>query len=112
MSEGILEELRFFGQSFLCGIALSLLYGAICLFRSLLRHGNLATAAEDLLYWLACGVLIFRMLYRENSGEVRLFAIAAVVLGMLLCLLAGNLLNKLRKKLHNYFKKSIMKKSS
>ena len=97
-------ELQFFGKAFLCGLFLALLYDGIRLFRRLIRHGKRAVAVEDLLYWLACGVLIFRMLYRENSGAVRGFAIAAVVLGMLLYLQFIKLLNKIRKKLHNSVK--------
>ena len=102
-------ELQFFGKAFLCGLFLALLYDGIRLFRHLICHGKRAVAAEDLLYWLACGVLIFRMLYRENSGAVRGFAIAAVVLGMLLYLQFIQLLNKIRKKLHNSVKWLIIK---
>lgn len=104
MSGGVQFELQFFGKAFLCGLFLALLYDGIRLFRHLICHGKRAVAAEDLLYWLACGVLIFRMLYRENSGAVRGFAIVAVVLGMLLYLQFIKLLNKIRKKLHNSVK--------
>lgn len=87
---------------------MTLLYDLIRLIRRLIRHGTLAVAVEDMLYWLACGLLIFRMLYEENSGAIRGFAIAAVILGMVLCLQLGKLLNKMRKKLHNSVKRFIM----
>ena len=48
------------------------------------------------------------MLYEENSGAIRGFAIAAVILGMLLCLQLEKLLKKVRKKLHNSVKSGIM----
>lgn len=108
MSGQILVELQFFARAFLCGILLTLLYDLIRIFRSLVRHGPAALAVEDLLYWLACGLLIFRMLYEENSGAIRGFAIAAVILGMLLCLQLEKFFKKLRNKLHNSVKKSIM----
>ena len=107
MSGGIVLELQFFGRAFLMGIFLSLFYGLLSLIRRLIRHGTLALAAEDILYWLICGILIFRMLYEENSGAIRGFAIAAVVLGMLLCLQL-----KVRKKLHNSVKGGIMTSKS
>lgn len=108
MSEGIFLELQFFARAFLWGVFLALLYDFIRLFRCLVRHGTLALAVEDILYWLACGILIFRMLYEENSGAIRGFAIAAVILGMLLCLQLEKLLKKVRKKLHNSVKSGIM----
>ena len=101
-------ELQFFARAFLWGVFLALLYDFIRLFRCLVRHGTLALAVEDILYWLACGILIFRMLYEENSGAIRGFAIAAVILGMLLCLQLEKLLKKVRKKLHNSVKSGIM----
>lgn len=104
MSIGIQFELQFFGKALACGLFLALVYDGIRLFRRLIRHGKRTVAAEDLLYWLTCGILIFRMLYRENDGAVRGFAIAAVVLGMILYLQFTKLLNKIRKKLHNSVK--------
>ena len=112
MSGGILLELELFARSFLCGMFLALLYDLLRLFRRLVRHGNFALAVEDLLYWLACGILIFRMLYEENSGAIRGFAIGAVVLGMVLCLQLEKLLKKVRKKLHNSVKSGIMSSKS
>ena len=113
MAGGILFELQFFGKAFLCGVALALLYGGLKVFRRLVFHGTVWMAAEDLAYWLLCGFLIFRMLYRENSGAVRGFAVVAVVLGMLSWLLLSkmlrNMVNFIRKKLHKCIKKIIIK---
>ena len=105
-------ELQFFARAFLWGVFLALLYDFIRLFRCLVRHGTLALAVEDILYWLTCGILVFRMLYEENSGAIRGFAIAAVILGMLLCLQLEKLLKKVRKKLHNSVKSGIMSSKS
>ena len=108
MSEGILLELQFFGRAFVWGILMMILYDGIRIFRKLIRHSVAAVAVEDILYWLVCGVLIFRMLYLENSGAIRGFAIAAVIIGMLLYLQFSKLLNKIRKKLHSSVKRFIM----
>ena len=97
-------ELQFFGKALLYGAALAFYYEGLKVFRRLISHGTVWMALEDLAYWLICGFLIFRMLYRENSGAVRGFAVAAVVLGMLLYLrtakICRNLCRNLRKKLH------------
>ncbi len=101
-------ELQFFSRAFLCGILMMILYDILRVFRRLVRHSVAAVAAEDLLYWLVCGFCIFRMIYLENSGAIRGFAIAAVVLGMILYLQFSKLLNKIRKKLQSSIKRFIM----
>ena len=87
-------------------------YDVIRIFRRLIPHGTAAVAVEDILYWFICGVSIFRMLYLENSGAIRGFAIAAVVLGMLLYLQAAKILKKIGKKLHNSVKQVIINSKS
>ncbi len=105
-------ELQLFARAFLWGIILALLYDLLRCLRRLIRHGNFALAIEDLLYWIGCGMLVFRMLYEENSGAIRGFAIAAVILGMLLCLQLEIFFKKVRKKLHNSVKRGIMTSQS
>ena len=97
MSEGILFELQFFSRAFILGVLMMIAYDGVA-----------AVALEDLLYWLVCGVCIFRMLYLENSGAIRGFAIAAVVLGMILYLQISKFIKKTGKKLHNYIKRVII----
>jgi len=109
MSEGILLELQFFFRAFGWGILMMLLYNVLQVLRKVIRHSVFAVAVEDILYWVVCGVLIFRMLYLENSGAVRGFAIAAVLLGMLAHLQFEKIFHKLRKKLHNFIKSIIIK---
>lgn len=89
-----------------------LLYEGIGLIRRLIRHSTLAVAVEDILYWLACAVLLFRMLYLENSGTIRGFSIAAVILGMGLYLQTAKRIKKLTKKLHKTVKGGIMSVNS
>lgn len=102
-------ELQFFFRAFVWGILMMVLYDLIRIFRRLIRHSVLAVAVEDVLYWIVCGILIFRMLYLENSGAIRGFAIAAVVLGMILYLQFEKFLKKLRKKLQITVRTIIMK---
>ncbi len=109
MSEGIMLELQFFGKALLWGMFMMVIYDVLRLFRNLIHHSVFAVAVEDLLYWLVCGILIFRMLYLENSGAVRGFAIAAVILGMVLYLQFEEFLNKIRKKLQELVKKGMIK---
>lgn len=99
MSEGILIELEFFSRAFLWGVLMTSCYDVIRIFRRIVRHGAAAVAIEDILYWIACAVCIFRMLYVENSGVIRGFAIGAVILGMAAYLQVMRVLKKIGKKL-------------
>lgn len=84
MSLGIIGELQFFGLSLLRGILILLLYDLLRIFRRVVSHGVVAIAMEDLCYWLITALLIFQLIYRENDGAIRGYAIAALGMGMLL----------------------------
>lgn len=82
MSPGILKELQFFGLAVLRGMWILLLYDLLRIFRRIVPHGVCAVALEDVLYWFGTAFLIFQLLYRENDGAVRGYALFAVALGM------------------------------
>ena len=83
MSQDIVQEVTFFLHSILMGLIITFAYDWIRIFRRLFKHGRILTSVEDLLYWFACGISVFYMLYRENSGVLRWFAVMGATLGML-----------------------------
>ena len=83
MSQDIVQEVTFFLHSILVGLIITFAYDWILIFRRLWKHGRILTSVEDLLYWFACGIGVFYMLYRENSGVLRWFAVMGAALGML-----------------------------
>lgn len=84
MNEDIIAELYFLLHSFGLGVLIMILYDVLRIFRKLVNHSVFALALEDLIYWLLCGICIFLMLYKENNGSVRWFAVAGIACGMLL----------------------------
>lgn len=109
MSSRIIGELDFFVKAFVWGIWITLVYDGLRLFRHLVHHGTVWIAAEDFIYWVVYGLLLFRMVYLENDGMIRGFALLAVFLGMILYLQLRKLLNHLRKKLQIVLKSFIIK---
>lgn len=101
----------FFAHSFVWGIEMAIVYEGLRILRYLIRHGTFALAVEDLLYWIAYGILLFRMIYLENDGMIRGFALLAVLLGMILYLQFRKLLFFFIKKLQNTVKGFIMKEN-
>lgn len=82
MSREIVQELTFFTHSVLMGLVITFIYDWIRVLRRLFKHGTVLMSVEDLLFWLACGIGVFYMLYRENDGTLRWFAILGAALGM------------------------------
>lgn len=83
VSETIGQEAVFLGISILVGAGLFFLYDILRIFRRIVPHGNIWIGAEDFLYWMVCTIAVFVMLYQENDGMVRGFAIGGVIFGMI-----------------------------
>ena len=83
MSQDIVQEVTFFLHSVVMGLIITFAYDWVRILRRLIKHGRVLTSVEDLLYWFACGISVFYMLYRENSGVLRWFAVMGAALGML-----------------------------
>ena len=82
MSQNIVQEITFFLHSILIGLIITFAYDWVLIIRRLVKHGRLWMSVEDLIYWFACGIGVFYMLYRENSGVLRWFAVVGATLGM------------------------------
>ena len=83
MSQDIVQEAVFFLHSILMGLVITFAYDWVLIFRKLFTHGRFFMSVEDFVYWLACGIGVFYMLYRENNGILRWFAVVGAALGML-----------------------------
>ena len=83
MSQDIVQEAVFFLHSILMGLVITFAYDWVLIFRKLFTHGRFFMSVEDFVYWFACGIGVFYMLYRENNGILRWFAVVGAALGML-----------------------------
>ena len=84
VSTEIIKEADVLFLSLIMGMILLLVYDLIRIFRRLIPHGTLWVGMEDMLFWIASALVLFAMLYRENSGYIRGFAIGGVLVGMLI----------------------------
>lgn len=84
MSPSIGIEVRLFFQAFLLGVSLIFLYDFIRIFRNIIKHSKTHEAVEDTIFWIIAGFIVFIMLYQNNDGVIRWFAIAGVSAGMFL----------------------------
>lgn len=84
MSRVILGELRVVGVAFLSGAVITIVYDLLRIFRRVISHGNLWIGIEDFVFWVWTALWIFSVLYRENDGNLRMYTILSMALGMLL----------------------------
>ncbi len=84
MSQDIVKEIVFLLNSVLLGILITFVYDWFLILRRLIRHNILWISVEDLIFWIGCAVSVFGMLYQQNNGIVRWFAVAGAAVGMLL----------------------------
>lgn len=82
MSQDIVQEAVFFLHSVFMGVIITFVYDWFLILRKLIKHGTLWISLEDFLFWLACGLGVFYMLYRENNGILRWFTVIGAMLGM------------------------------
>lgn len=83
MSQDIVQEITFFLHSILIGLVITFVYDWILILRKLVKHGTVLVSIEDSVFWIACGIGVFYILYRENNGILRWFAVVGATLGML-----------------------------
>ena len=114
MSQVILNELRVAVVAFFSGALITIVYDAIRIFRRLISHGNFLIGVEDFLFWMWTALWIFSVLYRENDGNLRMYTLLFMAVGMILYhkTLSGPLVGifgKAIKKLKKVLSKIIMK---
>lgn len=84
MSGTIHYEARLLAMSFLTGAGLMIVYDCLRVFRLLCPHNAVCTGIEDMLYWIYAALMTFSLLYQENDGNIRAYAVAAAFVGMAL----------------------------
>lgn len=84
VSAEILREADVLLAAFGTGALLLFVYDLLRIIRKILPHKMWLVGAEDLIFWIGSAIVLFAMLYRENSGYIRGFVIGGVLVGMLL----------------------------
>ena len=74
----------FLAKSVGMGLLITFVYDFILIGRKLVRHNMAMVSLEDFLFWVFCAVAVFYMLYEENNGVLRWFAVLGAATGMLI----------------------------
>jgi len=81
MPVSIPYEAAFFLASMAYGALLWSLYDVLRSIRRVIPHGAFAIAVEDLLFWMASGILLFLMVFDKNSGMLRFYFFMGLAAG-------------------------------
>lgn len=84
MSVHIIYEVKLLLYSFLTGAGLMITYDLLRIFRIFIPHSYVFVGIEDMIYWVYAALVTFSLLYEQNDGGLRGYAVAGVFLGMLL----------------------------
>lgn len=77
-------EQLFLLHSFLTGAQIGAVYDVLRILRRVFPHRDLVVSAEDLLFWIGTAAEVFLLLYRENNGQLRWYAVLGAGLGLFL----------------------------
>lgn len=84
MSESIVRDNYFLLYSLILGVAVTVLYDLLRIFRRVIKHKDALVSMEDFLYWVIVAISVFYMMHTENNGTLRWFAVLGAGMGMLL----------------------------
>ncbi len=82
MSAAIRYEVHLAVSSFATGAGLMIVYDLLRIFRMICPHSDLFVGLEDFGYGIYCAVMTFGLLYEQNNGALRGYAIAGTMAGM------------------------------
>jgi spore cortex biosynthesis protein YabQ len=71
------------GMMLLTGIGLGVIFDGYRVVSNELRFPRWSLPVLDLVYWLAASLLVFRVLYASNYGEVRAYVFIGMLMGIL-----------------------------
>ena len=84
MEEIISREIFFLLWSLYTGCLLAVTYWVINIFRKLVHHYKFFICVEDIIYWIYAAIIMFAVMLVANEGGVRIFAIIAMIAGMVI----------------------------
>ena len=105
MSEAIQYEVHLAILSIGTGVGLMVLYDFFRILRMFVKHNTFWTGVEDFGYLIYCAVVTFDLLYKQNDGSLRAYAIVGTLAGMAVYqYLVSQRVLKYLKKGQEYFK--------
>ena len=69
------------------GILIGILFDIFRIFRKSFKTLDIVTYIEDCMFWIISGLLLLYSIFKFNNGEIRLYILIGVILGVSLYML-------------------------
>lgn len=93
----------------LTGILIGFLFDFFRILRKSFRTTDLITCIEDMIFWILSGILILYNIWYFNNGEIRLFIILGIIMGIIIYFLTlSNIILKIFYVIINFIKKVVI----
>ncbi|MFA9381313.1 MAG: spore cortex biosynthesis protein YabQ [Acetanaerobacterium sp.] len=79
----VAQQTALFFQACALGFVLGLCLEPFRVSRLMIKTGAVAVFFQDILYWSFCAVCTFLFILTVNSGQLRIFLVAGIVIGMI-----------------------------
>ncbi len=94
----VAEQTLLFLEALTVGFFLGLFMEPLRIYRMMARPGTVAVFFQDMIYWFLCAVCSFVFILTVNSGQLRIFLVIGIVIGMTVYFLTiGTLIMKASK---------------
>ncbi len=94
----VAEQTLLFFEALAVGFVLGLFMEPLRIYRMMVRPGTVAVFFQDIIYWFLCAVCSFVFILTVNSGQLRVFLVIGIVIGMTIYFLTiGTLIMKASK---------------
>lgn len=94
----VAEQTLLFLEALTVGFFLGLFMEPLRIYRMMARPGTVAVFFQDIIYWFLCAVCSFVFILTVNSGQLRIFLVIGIVIGMTVYFLTiGTLIMKASK---------------
>lgn len=71
----------------LTGVVIGILFDFFRILRRSFKTSNIITYVEDVLFWILTGVLILYNIWYFNNGEIRIYMLLGIIMGLLIYML-------------------------
>ncbi len=79
-----MSQTMLFFATLLIGFLIGWLYDFFRILRIAVKHADILTQIEDIIYWVIASLGMFYFMLHFNNGEIRIFTVISAMLGMLL----------------------------
>ena len=88
MENFVLSQVQILSICILSGAIIGIYFDIFRILRKTFKTSDIITYLEDILFWLFTGIFILFILFKYNNGEIRVYNLIGLIIGVILYMLA------------------------